>query len=675
MEKKNNPLYYDETIDIERRVANRNDSNLSNNKNLTQIPGMSSDTSDIPKPDADRNQDNNSQKGNRKRNSAKNEKRQASKNSEKEVKKVSQQVKKEVGKKIGTVAKRAVKIGAKKGVALLGKALVAIVGSIGLPAVILIGAITVIVVGIMIISSQVIGTGEGADELGGNAKVLHEYIQELSENSIDPNKPEQYPYRVPEALLASVVQLDSLTKEFEEYGRKDVLADHKKLLKIFADKLKPKFTYKKVQEYTETRTRTCDDKTGKCTPWSTSKQTTEREILTNVKAWNGDGVIKYETKLSDWTGSNTYQTRQFYYYESDSKFTYNFEMLDAILNEQGYKDTDKRMFEMFFEATSGTTMYYTNWLNGEDITGLVSDFYEDGYVGNVIPGAGVPAEFMPVYLAASKKYGVPWEYLAAIHKIETGFSTNVNVSMAGAVGHTQFMPCTWIGWSHPTCKGAGAGAISKNELISLTAIKKYGGYGQDGNGDGVADPWNIYDAIFTTAYYLKMNGINKNPQKAVYAYNHAQWYVDEVLETAKKFQKEAKYENDKGQLAIKNAEQWLKRPSQYVFGGGRTQSDISKGIFDCSSFVHWAFKQAGVDLGPVSSTSTETLNKKGKKISYSQAKPGDLVFFDTYKHDGHVGIYLGDGKFIGCQTSNGVSIADMSKGYWKQHFSGHVRRI
>ena len=54
------------------------------------------------------------------------------------------------------------------------------------------------------------------------------------------------------------------------------------------------------------------------------------------------GVIKYETKLSDWTGSNTYQTRQFYYYESDSKFTYNFELLDAILNEQGYKDTDKR---------------------------------------------------------------------------------------------------------------------------------------------------------------------------------------------------------------------------------------------------------------------------------------------------------------------------------------------
>jgi len=48
-------------------------------------------------------------------------------------------------------------------------------------------------------------------------------------------------------------------------------------------------------------------------------------------------------------------------------------------------------------------------------------------------------------------------------------------------------------------------------------------------------------------------------------------------------------------------------------------------------------------------------------------KTGDLVFFDTYKKDGHVGIYVGDGKFIGTQTSTGVAIADMSKGYWKEN--------
>ena len=56
-------------------------------------------------------------------------------------------------------------------------------------------------------------------------------------------------------------------------------------------------------------------------------------------------------------------------------------------------------------------------------------------------------------------------------------------------------------------------------------------------------------------------------------------------------------------------------------------------------------------------------------------RPGDLVFFDTYKKDGHVGIYLGNGNFIGSQSSTGVAIASMTSGYWKQHFSGHVRRV
>jgi soluble lytic murein transglycosylase-like protein len=54
---------------------------------------------------------------------------------------------------------------------------------------------------------------------------------------------------------------------------------------------------------------------------------------------------------------------------------------------------------------------------------------------------------------------------------------------------------------------------------------------------------------------------------------------------------------------------------------------------------------------------------------------GDVVFFDTYKKNGHVGIYLGNGKFMGSQSATGVAIADMNSGYWKQHFSGTVRRI
>jgi peptidoglycan DL-endopeptidase CwlO len=111
--------------------------------------------------------------------------------------------------------------------------------------------------------------------------------------------------------------------------------------------------------------------------------------------------------------------------------------------------------------------------------------------------------------------------------------------------------------------------------------------------------------------------------------------------------------------------------SVYVFGGGRTASDVANGRFDCSGFVHWAFAQAGISVG----SSTDSLKNSGTRISASQMQPGDLVFFNTYKTDGHVGIYIGGGKFIGSQSSTGVAIANMSSGYWAQKFNGRVVRV
>jgi peptidoglycan DL-endopeptidase CwlO len=108
--------------------------------------------------------------------------------------------------------------------------------------------------------------------------------------------------------------------------------------------------------------------------------------------------------------------------------------------------------------------------------------------------------------------------------------------------------------------------------------------------------------------------------------------------------------------------------SAYVFGGGRTGSDIQNGRFDCSGFVHWALSQVGIDVG----TSTDSIKNSGKQVSEKDLQPGDLVFFDTYKRDGHVGIYIGNGQFIGSQSSTGVAIADMTTGYWKEKFNGRV---
>ncbi|MFJ8069042.1 NlpC/P60 family protein [Peribacillus sp. NPDC096447] len=111
--------------------------------------------------------------------------------------------------------------------------------------------------------------------------------------------------------------------------------------------------------------------------------------------------------------------------------------------------------------------------------------------------------------------------------------------------------------------------------------------------------------------------------------------------------------------------------STYKFGGGRTASDIANGLFDCSAFVAWAYKQAGVNLP----ASTDALKNAGRQVSDSQKQPGDLVFFNTYKTDGHVGIYVGGGKFIGSQSSTGVAIANMESGYWAGVYNGRVVRV
>jgi len=143
----------------------------------------------------------------------------------------------------------------------------------------------------------------------------------------------------------------------------------------------------------------------------------------------------------------------------------------------------------------------------------------------------IPEQFIPIYVAAEERYGVPWTLLAAHHRIETRFSSMKSlVSPAGAEGPMQFMPCTFVGWKHPSCSGLGKGNISKAELMSPEAIKKYGGYGVDANGDGIADPYDIEDAVYSAANYLsKYGAANGDVKQAVFQYNHSDEYVEKVL--------------------------------------------------------------------------------------------------------------------------------------------------
>lgn len=143
----------------------------------------------------------------------------------------------------------------------------------------------------------------------------------------------------------------------------------------------------------------------------------------------------------------------------------------------------------------------------------------------------VPEEYIDLYREAGEEYDVQWELLAAVHRVETKFSTMATLeSPKGAIGHYQFMPLTWIGWSYG---GSRLGELDKDDLVdisNLDLIQKYGGYGKDGNGDGKADPYNLADAAYTAASYLSANGASEGRLKsALFAYNQSDEYVDEVL--------------------------------------------------------------------------------------------------------------------------------------------------
>ncbi len=125
-------------------------------------------------------------------------------------------------------------------------------------------------------------------------------------------------------------------------------------------------------------------------------------------------------------------------------------------------------------------------------------------------GSGRPADYMGLYREGAKRCpGLSWTVLAAIGQVESDHGRNAGVSSAGALGPMQFMPATWKS------------------------------FGLDGDGDGKADIMNPYDAIPSAAKYLCDHGAAGGGQalyKAVWHYNHADWYVQKVLGLARAYQ-------------------------------------------------------------------------------------------------------------------------------------------
>jgi hypothetical protein len=123
----------------------------------------------------------------------------------------------------------------------------------------------------------------------------------------------------------------------------------------------------------------------------------------------------------------------------------------------------------------------------------------------------VPRRLVPIYQEAAAKYKLGERgpsILASINEVETGFGQANTVSSAGAEGWMQFMPETWAA------------------------------YGVDANGDGRKDPYDPEDAIFAAANYLSASGAPRDWHGAIFAYNHAESYVEKVERGAERYSAE-----------------------------------------------------------------------------------------------------------------------------------------
>jgi peptidoglycan DL-endopeptidase CwlO len=273
----------------------------------------------------------------------------------------------------------------------------------------------------------------------------------------------------------------------------------------------------------------------------------------------------------------------------------------------------------------------------------------------------IPANYLKWFQTAGLQYNISWTVLAGIAKVESndGRTTlpgvNSGSNAFGAAGPMQI----------------GIGGASGNQWGGAPvhpASEAVDGVATDEDGDGVASVYDPADAIAGAAKYLVAHGVQQNVDEAIFAYNHADWYVEEVLSWASTYAAggftvasatgggasgdTAADENCTQQSeldsfvapnalvseAVSYAEEQLGKP--YVWGA--TGPDA----FDCSGLVMMAYEAAGVNIARTSQEQWKTL----PHVPKSKVEPGDLVFFagsdGTPAAPGHVGLVIGKNLMI-----------------------------
>ena len=233
--------------------------------------------------------------------------------------------------------------------------------------------------------------------------------------------------------------------------------------------------------------------------------------------------------------------------------------------------------------------------------------------------ADIPADYLALYQEAATELGMPWELLAAVGKVESDHGRNParrKPNPAGAEGPMQFLPATFAEYSWAS-----------------------------GNPNPNID--NPRDAIYAAAALLIDNNVRDNPRQALYAYNHSNAYVDQVLAWAAVYQSQSDTAAGEAALttgaptaaaagAVSYALAQLGTP--YQWGGDEP------GGFDCSGLAQAAYASAGIQLPR---TAQEQYDAGPPVPAGEQLEPGDLVFFGTDPNNvSHVGILINAAEMV-----------------------------
>jgi cell wall-associated NlpC family hydrolase len=255
----------------------------------------------------------------------------------------------------------------------------------------------------------------------------------------------------------------------------------------------------------------------------------------------------------------------------------------------------------------------------------------------------IPARYLADYKKAGAEYGIPWTVLAGIGTVESdnGQSTAPGVHSGtnpdGAAGPMQFGV---TGTAGDTWGGAPIHAAAQHT----------GGYGTDGDHDGIVDVYDPGDAIPSAASFLQAHGAPASMQTAIFAYNHSAAYVTDVLAWAARYAAAGTQVVAAASSAlcqqvtigplppgtagkvIAYAEAQLGKPYQWGATG--------PSAYDCSGLTMMAYRAAGITIPRTSQQQWA----HGKHIPATRARPGDLVFFagtdGTMTAPGHVGILI-----------------------------------